>query len=130
MVGGMLKVWESGYAPGRSEADVPLGQREFSVTVPGGLEERCATAGDCVSYFIVWERVMVEENMLIDCDDRSCSGGGMGLRRSRRMNRVWILELWGMGLLCVGSRHEERRWMWRGTGCGGAVKSDIAAVGK
>jgi len=49
IVGDMLKVWSKGYAPGRSEKDVPLDQKEFSVTVPAGLEEKCATAGDCVS---------------------------------------------------------------------------------
>ncbi|KAI4674521.1 uncharacterized protein J4E88_008257 [Alternaria novae-zelandiae] len=48
VVGEMLKVWEEGYAPGKSEADVPAEQKEFSVKVPQGLEERCATAGDCV----------------------------------------------------------------------------------
>ncbi|KAF2276290.1 uncharacterized protein EI97DRAFT_474260 [Westerdykella ornata] len=48
VVGDMLKVWSKGYAPGRKEADVPIEQREFSVTVPEGLEERCVTAGDCV----------------------------------------------------------------------------------
>ncbi|PSN72193.1 hypothetical protein BS50DRAFT_485030 [Corynespora cassiicola Philippines] len=48
VVGDMLKVWTKGYAPGRSEKDVPLEQREFSVTVPEGLEEKCAVAGDCV----------------------------------------------------------------------------------
>ncbi|KAF2029173.1 hypothetical protein EK21DRAFT_68305 [Setomelanomma holmii] len=48
IVGSMLKVWDKGYAPGKTEADVPLDQREFSVTVPEGLEEKCAVAGDCV----------------------------------------------------------------------------------
>ncbi|KAF2184154.1 hypothetical protein K469DRAFT_580481 [Zopfia rhizophila CBS 207.26] len=48
IIGSMLKVWEKGYAPGRSEKDVPKDQKEFSVTVPTGLEEKCATAGDCV----------------------------------------------------------------------------------
>jgi hypothetical protein len=45
----MLKVWSSGYAPGKKESDVPKDQEEFRVTVPEGLEERCAVAGDCVS---------------------------------------------------------------------------------
>lgn len=54
VVGEMLKVWEEGYAPGKSEADVPAGQKEFSVKVPEGLEERCASAGDCVSFSWVW----------------------------------------------------------------------------
>jgi hypothetical protein len=45
----MLKVWSKGYAPGKKESDVPADQKEFSVTVPEGLEERCALAGDCVS---------------------------------------------------------------------------------
>jgi hypothetical protein len=49
IVGDMLKVWEKGYAPGKSESDVPAGQKEFSVKVPEGLEEKCAVAGDCVS---------------------------------------------------------------------------------
>ncbi|CAN9417730.1 unnamed protein product [Alternaria sp. RS040] len=49
IVGNMLKVWEEGYAPGKTESDVPIGQREFSVTIPEGLEEKCAVAGDCVS---------------------------------------------------------------------------------
>jgi hypothetical protein len=49
IVGDMLKVWASGYAPGKKETDAPLDQREFSVTVPEGLEEKCAAAGDCVS---------------------------------------------------------------------------------
>jgi hypothetical protein len=49
IVGDMLKVWSKGYAPGKKESDTPLDQREFSVTVPQGLEEKCATAGDCVS---------------------------------------------------------------------------------
>ncbi|KAF2867526.1 hypothetical protein BDV95DRAFT_598178 [Massariosphaeria phaeospora] len=48
VVGEMLKVWDRGYAPGKSEKDVPLAQREFSVTVPEGLEQKCAVAGDCV----------------------------------------------------------------------------------
>jgi len=49
IVGDMLKVWESGYAPGSKESDVPQDQKEFSVTVPEGLEETCKSAGDCVS---------------------------------------------------------------------------------
>jgi hypothetical protein len=49
IVGDMLKVWASGYAPGKKESDAPLDQREFSVTVPEGLEKTCASAGDCVS---------------------------------------------------------------------------------
>ncbi|CAA9957147.1 Chitin-binding domain protein [Pyrenophora teres f. maculata] len=48
IVGEMLKVWESGYAPGSKESDVPVDQKEFTVTVPEGLEERCKCAGDCV----------------------------------------------------------------------------------
>ncbi|KAL1794124.1 hypothetical protein ACET3X_007545 [Alternaria dauci] len=48
IVGDMLKVWGKGYAPGKSESDVPIGQREFSVRIPEGLEEKCAMAGDCV----------------------------------------------------------------------------------
>ncbi|KAF1971054.1 hypothetical protein BU23DRAFT_472174 [Bimuria novae-zelandiae CBS 107.79] len=47
-VGEPLKLWTKGYAPGKTEKDVPLEQREFSVTVPNGLESTCATAGDCV----------------------------------------------------------------------------------
>jgi hypothetical protein len=52
-VGEYLKIWEKGYAPGRYESDVPLDQREFSVTVPEGLESTCAEAGDCVSLLVV-----------------------------------------------------------------------------
>ncbi|OAL51644.1 hypothetical protein IQ07DRAFT_386717 [Pyrenochaeta sp. DS3sAY3a] len=48
ILGSMLKVWSKGYAPGRKETDAPLDQREFSVTIPEGLEEKCAVAGDCV----------------------------------------------------------------------------------
>ncbi|KAF2251615.1 hypothetical protein BU26DRAFT_420923 [Trematosphaeria pertusa] len=48
VVGEMLKVWTKGYAPGRTEGDVPKEQKEFSVTVPAGLEEKCAVGGDCV----------------------------------------------------------------------------------
>ena len=48
IVGDMLKVWAKGYAPGKKESDAPLDQKEFSVTVPEGLEEKCAKAGDCV----------------------------------------------------------------------------------
>ena len=48
-VGEPLKLWTKGYAPGKSEKDVPVEQREFSITVPSGLESTCATAGDCVS---------------------------------------------------------------------------------
>ncbi|KAF2677490.1 hypothetical protein K458DRAFT_446971 [Lentithecium fluviatile CBS 122367] len=47
-VGEFLKVWDKGYAPGRSEKDVPLDQKEFSITVPTGLETACSNAGDCV----------------------------------------------------------------------------------
>ncbi|KAK7181293.1 hypothetical protein DPSP01_007350 [Paraphaeosphaeria sporulosa] len=47
-VGDFLKLWTAGYAPGKSTNDVPLSQREFSVTVPSGLETTCANAGDCV----------------------------------------------------------------------------------
>jgi hypothetical protein len=52
IIGDMLKVWEKGYAPGKKESDVPLDQKEFSVTVPEGLEKKCATAGACVSRII------------------------------------------------------------------------------
>ncbi|KAF2464277.1 uncharacterized protein BDR25DRAFT_296911 [Lindgomyces ingoldianus] len=48
IIGDMLKVWSKGYAPGNTEAGVPKDQKEFSVTIPTGLEEKCATAGDCV----------------------------------------------------------------------------------
>jgi hypothetical protein len=53
IIGDMLKVWSKGYAPGRSEKDVPLDQKEFSVTIPTGLEDKCATAGDCVSIELI-----------------------------------------------------------------------------
>jgi hypothetical protein len=55
IVGEMLKVWSKGYAPGKKEADVPADQKEFSVTVPEGLEEKCGTAGACVS--LSWLRI-------------------------------------------------------------------------
>ena len=48
IIGEFLKNWPKGYAPGRSEKDAPLDQREFSIKVPTGLEEKCAVAGDCV----------------------------------------------------------------------------------
>ncbi|KAF2438650.1 hypothetical protein P171DRAFT_371587 [Karstenula rhodostoma CBS 690.94] len=48
LVGDFLKIWTKAYAPGKSEQDVPLEQRDFSVTVPSGLETTCANAGDCV----------------------------------------------------------------------------------
>ncbi|KAF2791601.1 hypothetical protein K505DRAFT_248564 [Melanomma pulvis-pyrius CBS 109.77] len=48
VVGDMLKVWAKGYAPGSRESDVPADQKEFSVTIPTGLETKCAVAGDCV----------------------------------------------------------------------------------
>jgi hypothetical protein len=48
-VGEPLKLWTKGYAPGKSEQDVPLDQRQFNVQIPGGLEKACANAGDCVS---------------------------------------------------------------------------------
>ena len=47
-VGEPLKLWTKGYAPGRSESDVPLDQKQFSITVPSGLESTCAQAGACV----------------------------------------------------------------------------------
>lgn len=49
-VGEPLKLWTKGYAPGKSEADVPLDQREFTIAVPTGLETTCAKAGDCVCH--------------------------------------------------------------------------------
>jgi hypothetical protein len=49
IVGDMLKVWSSGYAPGKKESDVPEDQKEFNVTIPAGLEDKCAKPGDCVS---------------------------------------------------------------------------------
>jgi len=48
VVGDFLKAWAKGYAPGKRESDVPADQKEFSVTIPSGLETKCATAGDCV----------------------------------------------------------------------------------
>lgn len=54
-VGDFLKVWKKGYAPGKSENDVPLEQRQFNVTVPRGLETTCANAGDCVSRQSIYE---------------------------------------------------------------------------
>jgi hypothetical protein len=87
VVGDMLKVWSKGYAPGKKESDVPQDQKEFSVTVPEGLESRCAVAGACVS---------AEWNGGIGCvltRDRCCSGGGMERARSRRMSHVLTLRL-------------------------------------
>jgi hypothetical protein len=49
ILGDQLKVWTKGYAPGYKESDVPADQKEFSVTIPAGLESKCAAAGDCVS---------------------------------------------------------------------------------
>lgn len=60
IIGSMLKVWAKGYAPGRKETDAPLDQREFSVTIPEGLEEKCAAAGDCVSLLGVTLRFGIE----------------------------------------------------------------------
>ncbi|KAF2114002.1 hypothetical protein BDV96DRAFT_106420 [Lophiotrema nucula] len=48
LVGTALKAWAKGYAPGKSESDVPADQKQFSVTIPTGLETKCANAGDCV----------------------------------------------------------------------------------
>ncbi|KAJ4290627.1 hypothetical protein N0V90_010845 [Kalmusia sp. IMI 367209] len=48
VLGDYLKLWTKGYAPGKTEKDVPIEQKEFSVTVPSGLEAACANAGDCV----------------------------------------------------------------------------------
>ena len=79
-VGGFLKVWEKDYAPGRVEADVLLDQRQFSVTVPKGLETTCANAGDCVSL----DRNLRRDTRLIV--RRSCSGGGWAQLRSRPMS--------------------------------------------
>jgi hypothetical protein len=79
-VGEYLKVWDKGYAPGRKESDVPLDQRQFSITVPTGLEKTCANAGDCVSF----ELYLCCERRLIVC--RFFSGGGWVLPRSKRMS--------------------------------------------
>ncbi|CAI6341056.1 unnamed protein product [Periconia digitata] len=48
IVSDLLKNWPSGYSPGKKEEDIPIEQREFSVTIPEGLEETCAEAGNCV----------------------------------------------------------------------------------
>jgi hypothetical protein len=98
IVGDMLKVWEKGYAPGKSEKEVPIAQREFSVTVPAGLEDRCGVAGDCVSFLLGCAgRLGDGGDRLLICTCRCCSGGGMAPRRSRRMSLVWILGLWRRG---------------------------------
>jgi hypothetical protein len=49
VLGNMLKVWSKGYAPGIKESDVPADQKNFNVTIPKGLEKKCAVAGNCVS---------------------------------------------------------------------------------
>ena len=85
IIGEMLKVWSSGDAPGKKESDVPLDQEEFSVTVPEGLEEKCAIAGDCVSHLLCFSMGKAFANMV----NRSCNGGGMELLLSRHMNRAW-----------------------------------------
>jgi hypothetical protein len=88
VVGSMLKVWSKGYAPGYTEAGVPQDQKTFSVTIPSGLETKCAVAGDCVSGPCLLEN----ERVLIN-GYRSCSGGGMGLAQSKRMNLAWTSRL-------------------------------------
>lgn len=72
IVGDMLKVWDKGYAPGRTEKDVPVEQKEFSITVPKGLEAKCANAGDCVSSSFMPSRWL----KMLTCENRSFSGGG------------------------------------------------------
>jgi len=80
IVGDMLKVWSEGYAPGKKESDVPEDQKVFSVTVPEGLETRCATAGACVSSppFNPPNPRLICMHLHANDDDRSCNGGGMG----------------------------------------------------
>jgi hypothetical protein len=99
VVGDMLKVWSSGYAPGKKESDVPQDQKEFSVTVPEGLETKCATAGDCVSRVLACE--IIEDHT--DIYDRFCSGGGMGWLRSRPTKVA--LTSRSLAKLCPGDEH-------------------------
>lgn len=87
-VGSYLKVWEKGYAPGRSEKDVPLEQREFSITVPEGLESTCTKAGDCVSV-----SSQIQSSERTDSLIRSYNGGGWELRLNRHMNPVLTSRL-------------------------------------
>lgn len=61
-VGDFLKLWTEGYAPGKTESDVPLAQTDFNVTVPSGLETTCANAGDCVSHYLIHR----EDSLLIE----------------------------------------------------------------
>jgi hypothetical protein len=46
IVGGMLKVWESGYA---ASTNLPADQAKFSVKIPEAAAERCTKPGVCVS---------------------------------------------------------------------------------
>jgi hypothetical protein len=82
-VGDFLKIWSSGYAPGKSENDVPFEQREFSVTIPSGLESTCANAGDCVSQYSICRGACLAETQY-----RCFSGGGWALLQSRRTSLV------------------------------------------
>ena len=68
MIGTALKSWAKGYAPGHFESDVPADQKEFNVTIPSGLETKCATAGDCVSFLSIslrWNEFEVLSSMLM-----------------------------------------------------------------
>jgi hypothetical protein len=103
VVGDMLKVWSSGYAPGKKESDVPQDQKEFSVTVPEGLETKCATAGDCVS--CVFERELVMDHA--DKYDRFCSGGGMGSPPGRHTSLALTSRL--PTRLCPCDEHRSAR---------------------
>jgi hypothetical protein len=76
-VGEPLKLWSEGYAPGRTESDVPLDQRQFNVTVPKGLETTCANAGDCVC-------VSIRKCFSMLIVNRFFNGGGWARRPSRR----------------------------------------------
>lgn len=81
VVGAALKSWPSGYSPGKTEADIPIEQREFDVTIPEGLEETCAEAGNCVSldFFPLWvggSVVVVVGERCADGASRLSSGGG------------------------------------------------------
>jgi len=84
-----LKLWEKGYAPGKSEGDVPREQKEFSVTVPAGLEGTCATAGACVSPLSMYDF----SPMIADVKSRCSSGGGLGQPRSKRTSLALTLRL-------------------------------------
>ncbi|KAF2492965.1 hypothetical protein BU16DRAFT_95154 [Lophium mytilinum] len=89
VIGEELKYWDD-YAVGPLSGDVPVDQTEFSVTIPGGLEERCGRAGDCVS---IPTSVYSTESASV------LAHGGLGLDR--------------IGVLMIPS--QVLQWWWYGT---------------